>query len=99
MYLYVSEICPEGFFVSFSLVIRNVKSRSKIALFLNERHFETCFPKMKTITFLRRKLSKLHQKDTILDLTITFCLKQGQARASSGLITLPLRIRPTTKPV
>ena len=32
-----------------------MKSRSKIALFFsNERHFEICFPKKKTITFSER---------------------------------------------
>ena len=37
------------------------------------------FQNKKTITFLRRKLSKLHKKYTIMHLTITFSLKQGQA--------------------
>ena len=58
--------------------------------FSNERHFEIQFPKMKTITFFRRKLSKLGKKDIILHLPITFSLKQGQTRACSGHITLPL---------
>ena len=30
------------------------------------------FQKKKTTTFLRRKLSKLHKKDTILHVTINF---------------------------
>ena len=34
--------------------------------------------KIKLITFFRRKLSKLHKKDTIQHMTITFFLKQGQ---------------------
>ena len=38
--MYVSEICAEGIFVSFPWWLKNVKSRSKITLFLNERHFE-----------------------------------------------------------
>ena len=46
---------------------------------------------MKTIEFFRRKLSKIHKKDTILHVTITFSLKQQQTRASSGPITLPIR--------
>ena len=51
------------------------------------------FQKKKTIvTFFRRKLSKVHKKDTILHVTITFSLKQGQARTSSQPITLPLII-------
>ena len=46
---------------------------------------------MKTITFFGTKWSKLHEKkDTILQVTIIFFLKQGHARASSGPITLPL---------
>ena len=46
---------------------------------------------MKTITFFIRKLCKQHKKETILDVTITFFLKQVQTRASSGPITLPLK--------
>ena len=40
MCMYVSEICAEGFFVTFPWCLKNVKSRSKIALFSNEHHFE-----------------------------------------------------------
>ena len=40
MCMYVSEICAEGIFVTFPWYLKNVKSRSKIALFSNERHFE-----------------------------------------------------------
>ena len=47
---------------NFSLVTKNVKSRSKIALFSNERHFEIWFPKKRTITFFWGKLCKLHKK-------------------------------------
>ena len=39
-------------FCNFSLVTKNVKSRSKMALFFqNERHFDKWFPKKKTTTF------------------------------------------------
>ena len=48
------------------------------------------FSKQKTITFFRRKLSKLHKKDTILHVTITFSLKQGQTGTRSGPIWVPL---------
>ena len=89
--MYVSEICAEGIFVSFYWWLKNVKSTLKIALSSNERHFELSFPKKKTNTFFRRKLSKLHKKDTILHVTITFSLKQGQTRTSSELITVPLK--------
>ena len=47
------------------------------------------------LDFLRRKLSKLHKKDTILHVTITFSLKQGESRTSNGPITLPLSINTT----
>ena len=33
MCMYVSKICAEGIFVTFSLVTKNVKSRSNIAFF------------------------------------------------------------------
>ena len=51
MCIYVSEICAEGIFVSFPWWLKNVKSRSKIAPFSNEHHFEILFPKKETITF------------------------------------------------
>ena len=61
--MYVSEICAEGIFVTFPWCLKNVKSRSKIVLFSNERHFEIWFPKKRTIiTFFWSKLSKLHKK-------------------------------------
>ena len=62
-YVYVCEwnMCWR-MFCNFPWWLINVKSRSKIALFSNERHFEIWFPKMKTITFFSSKLSKLHKK-------------------------------------
>ena len=48
------------------------------------------FQKRKQLHFSEKKLTKLHKKDTTLHVTITIFLKQGQTRASSGLITLPL---------
>ena len=84
--MYVSEICGEGFFVNFRWWLKNVKSRSKIDLFSNERHFDIWFPKKKTITFSWSKLSGLHKKDPILHVTTTFSLKQGETRTSSGPI-------------
>ena len=61
-FLYVSKICAEGIFVTFPWWLKNVKSRSKVVLFSNERHFEIWFPKKKTITFFWSKVSKLHKK-------------------------------------
>ena len=60
--MYVSEMCAEGIFVTFPWWLKNVKSRSKIALFSNEHHFEMWFLKKKTTTFFWSKLSKLHKK-------------------------------------
>ena len=37
---WVPLICAEGFFVTFPWGLKNLKSRSKIAPFSNERHFE-----------------------------------------------------------
>ena len=90
MCMYVSEICAKGIFVLFPWWLKNVKNRSKIALFSNERHFEIWFPKKIIITFFGRKISKLHKKETILHVTISFFLKQRETRTSSGPITHPL---------
>ena len=84
--MYVSEIYAEGFFVTFSFGLKNVKSRSKVALFSNERHFEIWFPKKRTITFFWSKLPKLHQKDPNLHVATTFSLKQGETWTSHGPI-------------
>ena len=89
--MYVSEICAEGIFVTFPWWLKNVKSRSKIALFSNERHFEIWFPKKKTTTYFWSKLSKLHKKDQILHVATTFSLKQGETRTSHGPIPHPLK--------
>ena len=90
MCMYVSEICAEGIFVTFPWWLKNVKSRSTLAPFSNERHFEIWFPKKKTIAFFWSKLSKLHKKDPILHVTTTFSLKQGETRTSHGPIPHPL---------
>ena len=87
--MYVSEICAEGIFVTFLWWLKNMKSRSKIAPFSNERHFEIWFPKKK-FTFFWSKLSKLHKKDPILHVTTTFSLKQGETRTNSVPIPHPL---------
>ena len=92
MCMNVSEICAEGIFVTFPWWLENVKSRSKIALFSNECHFEIWFPKKRTITFFWRKLSKLHKKDQILHVATTFFLKQGETRTSHGPIPHPLNV-------
>ena len=88
--MYVSEMCAEGIFVTFPWWLKHVKSRSKIALFSNEHHFEMWFLKKKTTTFFWSKLSKLHKKDPILHVTTTFSLKQGETRTISVPIPHPL---------
>ena len=75
--MYVSEICAEGIFAPFPWWLKNVKSRSKVALFSNERHFAIRFPKKRTITFFWSKLSKLHKNDPILHVATTFSLNKG----------------------
>ena len=88
--MYMSEIFAEGIFVTFLWWIENVKSRSKIAIFSNERHFEIWFLKKRTITFFWSKFSKLHKKDPILHVATTFSQKQGETRTSHGPIPHPL---------
>ena len=90
MCMYVSAICAKGIFVTFPWWLKNVKGRSKIALFSNECHFEIWFPKKKTITFFWSKLSKLPKKDPILHVATLFSLKQGETRTSHGPIPHPL---------
>ena len=89
-YQITSEICAEWIFVTFPWWLKNGKSRSKIALFSNERHFEIWFPKKRRITFFWSKLSRLHKKDPILHVATTFFLKQGKTRTSHGPIPHPL---------
>ena len=85
-------------FCNFPWWLKNVRRRSKIALFSNERHFEICFPKKKAITFIWGKLSKVHKKDQILHVTTIFSLKQGETRTSHGPIPHPLlRLRVKTQ--
>ena len=89
--MYVCEICAEGIFVTFPWWLKNVKSRSKIALFSNECHFEIWFSKKRTITFFWSKLSKLHKEDPILHVATTISLKQGETRTGYGPIPHPLK--------
>ena len=50
------------------------------------------FSKKETITFFWSELSKLHKKDTLLHVTTTVSLKQGETRTSSGSIPHTLRV-------
>ena len=58
------------------VTLRSVKRWS------DERHFEILLPKEKTITFSRRKLSKIHKIGNFAHWTITFSQKQGETRTS-----------------
>ena len=89
VYVCVWDMCWRTL-CNFSPVTRKCESRSKIALFSNERHFEIWFPKKRTITFFWSKLSKLHKKDPILHVAITFSLKQRETRTGYGPIPHPL---------
>ena len=60
---FLSEICAEGIFVDSPWWLKNVKSRSKMALFSNKCHLKFWFPKWKQLHFSEEKLSKLHKKD------------------------------------
>ena len=61
-YVYVCEwdMCWRNF-CNFPWSLKNVKSRSKIALFSNECHFEIWFPKKRTIRFFWSKTTKKTQ--------------------------------------
>ena len=82
-------------FVTFLWWLKNVKSRSKIALFSNECHFEIWFPKKKTITFFWSKLSKLHKKRPNFACGNSF--SQGETRTNSVPIPHPLTKMDPTK--
>ena len=66
--------------------------RKYLFFFQMDAILECVFQKRKQLHFSGGKKSKLHQKDTILLVTITFFLKQGQICASSGPITVPLNL-------
>ena len=84
VYVCVWDMCWRNF-CNFPWWLENVKSRSKIALFSNERHFEIWFPEKRTITFFWSKLSKLHKKDLTLHVATIFSLKQGETRPGGAL--------------
>ena len=89
VYVCVWDMCWRNF-CNFPWWLENVKIRSKIALFSNERHFEIWFPKKKTITFSWSKSSKLHKKDPILHVATTFSLKQGGNKNKPWTHSTPL---------
>ena len=63
-----------------------MKSRSKIAPFSNERHFEIWFSKEKTIAFFWN-----YTKDPILHVTTTVSLKQGETITSRRTHSTPVK--------
>ena len=68
-----------------------MKSRSKIALFSNERHFEYDFQRRKQLRFSEVNYVNYTKKDPILHVTTTFSLKQGETRTNSVPIPHPLK--------
>ena len=84
--MYVFEIYAEGIFVTFPWWLENVKSRSKIAPFSNERHFEIWFPKREQLRISEVNYLNYIKKDPILHVATTFSLKQGETRTSHGPI-------------
>ena len=76
-----------GNFSVFSLVTKkNVKNGSKIVPVSNGHILECVFKKWKQLHFIRRRLSKLQEKDTILHATIIFFPNQGQTSKSWNII-------------
>ena len=71
-----------------------MKSRSKIALFSNERHLTFDFQKRKQLRFSEVNYLNYTKKDPILHVATTFSLKQGEIRTGHGPIPHPLRIVP-----
>ena len=94
-YMYVCEwdMCCRNF-CNFPWWLKNVKSRSKIApfFFFKWAPFWNLISKKKTITFFWSKLPKLHKKDSILHVTTTFSLKQGETRTNNVPIPHPLTL-------
>ena len=88
--MYVSEICAEGIFVTFPWWLKNVKSRSKIALFSNERHFEIWFPKKKTIRFFEVNYLNYTKKTQFCMWQPHYPQNKGETRTSHGPIPHPL---------
>ena len=91
VYVCVWDMCWRNF-CNFSLVTKNVKSRSKIALFSNERHFGIWFPKREQLRISEVNDLNYTKKDPILHETTTFSLKQGETWTSHGPIPPPLKI-------
>ena len=93
-YMYVCEwdMCWRNF-CNFSLVTKNVKSRSRIALFSMSAILKFDFQKRKQLRFSEVNYLKLHKKDPILHVTTAFSLKQGETRTNSVPIPHPLKHR------
>ena len=77
VYVYVSMICADGIFVSFPCWLKIVKSRPKVAFFLNERHFEIWFRKKETKHFSEENYLN-YTKKTI------FCMWQWHFPLNNG---------------
>ena len=93
--MYVREICAEGFFVTFPWWLKNVKSRSKIALFFQmsailkfdfQKRKQLRFCKVNYLNYTKKKKKKN------LHVATTFSLKQGETRTSHEPIPHPLMV-------
>ena len=90
MCMYVSEICAEGILVPSPWRLKNVKSRSKIALFQMSAILKFDFQKREQLHFSKVNYLNYTKKDLTLHVATTFSLKQGETRTSHGPIPHPL---------
>ena len=91
-YMYVSEICAVGIFVTFPWWLKNVKSKLEIAFFFQMSAILKFDFQKRKLRFFLSKLSKLHKKDPIFHVTTAFSLKQGETRTNSVPIPHPLKV-------
>ena len=81
----------EEIFVTFPWWLKNVKSRSKIALFFKWVPFWNLISKKrKQLSFSEVNYQDYTKNDPILHVATTFSLKQGETRTSHGPIPHPL---------
>ena len=80
-------------FCNFPWWLENVRSRSKIALFSNEHHFEIWFSKRKQLHFSEVNYLNYTKKTQFCMWQLyTFSLKQGETRTNSVPIPHPLNV-------
>ena len=90
--MYVSKICAEGILVTFPWWLKNVKSRSKIALFFQmSAILKFDFQERKQLHFSELNYLNFTKKDPILHVTTTFSINQEETRTNSVPIPHPLK--------